>query len=190
MNKKLALKPLAAAIGLALTAPAFAVTIDFSGSNIYMKFLDGNQRVVSTGSGDTASGSDNGQWTEYELRMKATISKQVEAGVRIQSRSPAAYWTDFGFADETTPTRAKFMKLRGAYVLLTPGYGWLNTALIGSSDWGQFDPFTVGQVRYIDRDNNILHIWPLGKDLLVTTKDNSRFYYSVAENSWRAWTQW
>lgn len=153
MNKKLALKPLAAAIGLALTAPAFAVTIDFSGSNIYMKFLDGNQRVVSTGSGDTASGSDNGQWTEYELRMKATISKQVEAGVRIQSRSPAAYWTDFGFADETTPTRAKFMKLRGAYVLLTPGYGWLNTALIGSSDWGQFDPFTVGQVRYIDRDN-------------------------------------
>jgi hypothetical protein len=97
--------------------------------------------------------SDNGQWTEFELRIKATISKQVEAGVRLQSRSPAAYWTDFGFADETTPTRAKFMKLRGAYVLLTPGYGWLNTALIGSSDWGQFDPFTVGQVRYIDRDN-------------------------------------
>jgi hypothetical protein len=45
------------------------------------------------------------------------------------------------------------MKLRGAYVLLTPGYGWLDQALIGSSDWGQFDPFTVGQVRYIDRDN-------------------------------------
>jgi hypothetical protein len=51
------------------------------------------------GSGDTASGADNGQWTEFELRIKATISKQVEAGVRLQSRSPAGYWTDFGFAE-------------------------------------------------------------------------------------------
>jgi hypothetical protein len=116
-----------------------------------------------------------------ELRIKATISPQVEAGVRIQSRSPAAYWTDFGFAnnegfggigdvtctvDPTDPTKvkcpvnynpkttqSKFMKLRGAYVQLTPGYSWLNTAVIGANDWGSFDPFTVGKVRYIDRDN-------------------------------------
>jgi hypothetical protein len=160
--KKLTLKPVALAAGLALAAPAFAAGIDFSGSNIYMKFLDGNQHVVSTGtpggpgSGDTASGTDNGQWTEFELRMKVNISKQVEAGVRLQSRSPAAYWTDFGgFGgdNELTPTRANYVKLRGAYVLLTPGYQWLDQALIGSSDWGMFDPFTVGQVRYIDRDN-------------------------------------
>ena len=146
-------KPVALAVALAVCAPAMAQKIDFSGSNIYMKFLDGDQRRVSLDSGDTASGADNGQWTEFELRMKATISKQVEAGVRIQSRSPAAYWTDFGFADETKGVRAKWMKLRGAYVLLTPGYSWLDQALIGSSDWGMFDPFTVGQVRYIDRDN-------------------------------------
>ncbi|MBK9361624.1 MAG: hypothetical protein IPM99_11050 [Rubrivivax sp.] len=152
MNKPI-LRPVAAAIGLVLAAPAFAVGLDFSGSNIYMKFLDGDQRRISLDSGDTASGADNGQWTEFELRIKATISKQVEAGVRIQSRSPAAYWTDFGFADETKGVRAKWMKLRGAYVLLTPGYRWLDQALIGSSDWGQFDPFTVGAVRYIDRDN-------------------------------------
>lgn len=151
--RKHILQPVAAAALVAMAMPAAAVNIDFGGSNIYMKFLDGDQRRVSLDSGDTASGADNGQWTEFELRMKATISKQVEAGVRIQSRSPAAYWTDFGFADESKPTRAKYMKLRGAYVLLTPGYSWLDTALIGSSDWGQFDPFTVGQVRYIDRDN-------------------------------------
>jgi hypothetical protein len=65
-----------------------------------MKFLDGDQRRISLASGDTASGADSGQWTEFELRIKATISKQVEAGVRIQSRSPAGYWTDFGFADD------------------------------------------------------------------------------------------
>jgi hypothetical protein len=162
--KKPTLKPLVAALGMALAAPAaMAVDLDFSGSNIYMKFLDGDQRRTSNSSGDTATGADVGQWTEFELRIKARISKQVEAGVRVQSRSPAAYWTDFGFANnegfsganpgDIRPQQSKFMKLRGAYVLLTPGYSWLDQALIGSSDWGQFDPFTVGQVRYIDRDN-------------------------------------
>lgn len=148
------LTPLAAAAAMALAAPAFAAGIDFSGSNIYMKFLDGDQRRASVDSGDTAHNADQGQWTEFELRIKATISKQVEAGLRLQSRSVASYWTNYGgFGVEDKPTRANWMKLRGGYVLLTPGYGWLDTALIGASDWGQFDPFTVGRLRYIDRDN-------------------------------------
>jgi hypothetical protein len=159
--KKHTLKPLAAAIGLALAAPAFAVDIDFGGSNLYMKFLDGDQRRVdvgtapSGGNGATSGGNDNGQWTEFELRVKARISKQVEAGIRLQSRSPSAYWTDFGgFGDaEGTATRSANMKARGGYVLLTPGYSWLDQALIGASDWGNFDPFTIGKLRYIDRDN-------------------------------------
>lgn len=153
--KKLTLTPLAAALGLMLATPAFAVGLDFSGSNIYMKFLDGNQRRANTDSGDTAHSADQGQWSEFELRIKATVSKQVEAGLRLQSRSPAAYWTNFGgfSGDETNPEQSNFMKFRGGYVLLTPGYGWLDTALIGASDWGQFDPFTVGRLRYIDRDN-------------------------------------
>ncbi len=45
------------------------------------------------------------------------------------------------------------MKLRGAYVELSPGYNWLSQVRIGTSDWGMFDPFTVGKIRYIDRDN-------------------------------------
>jgi hypothetical protein len=165
--KTLHLKPLAAAIGLALAGPAFAVTFDFSGSNIYMKFMDGNQIKANAGgpgidgssSIDTASGTDQGQFTEINLVFKATISKQVEAGGRIQSRSSNAYWTDFGGFGKEGATNGdqvntqKYMKLRGAYVLLTPGYNWLDQALIGSSQWGQFDPFTVGAVRYIDRDN-------------------------------------
>lgn len=159
--KKLNLKPVAVAAGLALGGPAFAIDLDFSGSNIYMKFLDGDQRVVNAAdrSGDTASGTDQGQWTEFELRIKARISKQVEAGVRLQSRSSDAFWTDFGGFGKEGATNGdqvntqKWIKLRGAYVLLTPGYNWLDQALIGSSDWGQFDPFTVGKVRYIDRDN-------------------------------------
>ncbi len=158
--RKHTLKPLAAAVGLMLAAPAFAAGLDFSGSNIYMKFLDGNQLKANTNhSIDTASGGDQGQFTEINLVFKATISKQVEAGGRIQSRSSDAYWTDFGgFGLEGASTgdqanTQKWMKLRGAYLLLTPGYKWLDQALIGSSQWGQFDPFTVGAVRYIDRDN-------------------------------------
>lgn len=147
------------AVGLALTGSASAVSLDLSGSNFYMKFLDGNQRGAPTGSIDTASGGDQGQFTELNLVFKATISPQVEAGGRIQSRSSAAYWTEYGgFGKENSVgnnevNHQKFMKLRGAYVELTPGYDWLNLARVGTSDWGMFDPFTVGKVRYIDRDN-------------------------------------
>ena len=156
------IKPLCMAIGLALAGSASAATVDFSGSNFYMKFLDGNQRGAPNGSIDTASGGDQGQFTELNLIFKATLSPQVEAGGRIQSRSSAAYWTEFGgFGQENAGggyinneiNHQKFMKLRGAYVELTPGYNWLNLARIGTSDWGMFDPFTVGKVRYIDRDN-------------------------------------
>ena len=35
----------------------------------------------------------------------------------------------------------------------TPGYKWLDSATIGSNDWGMFDANVVGRIRYIDRDN-------------------------------------
>ena len=161
--KKLKLTPICMAIGMAFAGSAAAATVDFSGSNFYMKFLDGNMNQASTASIDTASGSDIGQFTELNLVFKATISPQVEAGGRVQSRSSAAYWTDYGgFGKEGgflqdpvdgNVNALKFTKLRGAYVELTPGYDWLTQARIGTSDWGMFDPFTVGKVRYIDRDN-------------------------------------
>lgn len=152
---KHAMKPLCLAVGLAFAGSAAAVEFDFSGSQLYMKFLDGSRRIEQvTGSIDTASGNDQGQFSELEIRMKAIISKQVELFTRIQSRSSGAYWSEFGgFADENAPIKAKNMKLRGATVTLTPGYSWLDSAFLGSSDWGMFDPFTVGKVRYIDRDN-------------------------------------
>ena len=38
-------------------------------------------------------------------------------------------------------------------VTLTPGYKWIDSATIGANDFGQFDPFVIGRIRYIDRDN-------------------------------------
>jgi len=32
-------------------------------------------------------------------------------------------------------------------------YRWMDSAVVGSSDLGQFDSFVIGQIRYIDRDN-------------------------------------
>lgn len=162
--KKLTVKPLCLAIGLALAGSASATTVDFSGSNFYMKFLDGNMRQASTKSISTDGGpfggnADQGQFTELNLIFKATISPKVEAGGRVQSRSSAAYWSEYGgFGNEGTVANdsvnhQKMMKLRGAYVELSPGYNWLSQVRIGTSDWGMFDPFTVGKIRYIDRDN-------------------------------------
>ena len=39
--------------------------------------------------------------------------------------------------------------------------------------------FSSTAQRYIDRDANIYKLWPIGRDLLVITKDNQRFYYLV-----------
>lgn len=157
MTVKFMVKPLAAAVGMAFVLPALAVDWSLKESNIYMKFLDGDRRSVAGGSIDTASGSDQGQFSELNLQVRGTINPQVEGGFRVQSRSSAAYWSEFGFKDEDNPAKTmnsrKYMKLRGAYIQLTPGYGWLNEVRIGSSQWAMFDPFTVGAMRYIDRDN-------------------------------------
>lgn len=158
------LKPLCMAVGLAMAGSASATTIDFSGSNFYMKFLDGNMmqassKSISTDGGPFGGNADQGQFTELNLIFKATISPKVEAGGRIQSRSSAAYWSEYGgFGQEGTVANdsvnhQKMMKLRGAYIELSPGYDWLSQVRIGTSDWGMFDPFTVGKIRYIDRDN-------------------------------------
>lgn len=172
MKKRFVAKPLVIALGLVLAAPAMAVDWSLKESNIYMKFLDGDRNGEDNSatehggcpfdcgpeySGDTATGADQGQWTELNIQVRATVNSQVEAGFRVQSRSSASYWSEFGFKDEDNPDKSmnsrKFMKLRGAYIQLTPGYGWLNEARIGSSQWAMFDPFTVGAMRYIDRDN-------------------------------------
>ena len=43
--------------------------------------------------------------------------------------------------------------MRGLTARFTPGYKWLDSATVGSHDLGKFDPFTIGKIRYIDRDN-------------------------------------
>lgn len=144
-----------------------ALGIEFSG-DIYMKWLDGN-RALQNGLQSNAEGNngDQGQGTELNLLFHGTLSTQVEYGGRLNSRFNRNYWTNQGgygggytindgnisSSGEYNPLEAQYVKFRGAFVRLTPGYSWIDSATLGSNDWGQFDPMVIGKIRYIDRDN-------------------------------------
>ena len=161
----------AAALGLApdasLAQDAGASPIKWYGS-IYAKFLDGNRRTeaglysnAETTPGE--GGGDQGQGIEFELLFNAQVSKQVEIGGRLHSRFNKNFWANYGgFAvpdnnttncGEDDPRCNQYVKLRGAWARITPGYDWMDSAFIGNSDWGMFDAWTQGKSRYIDRDN-------------------------------------
>lgn len=168
-------------VGAAIALPMIAQAADSSGiqwaGSAYLKFLDGNRHSNNGlyGLGGTypqaPDGGDQGQATEFELLFSAQVSKQVELKGRLQSRFNRNYWSNFGGfgpgeemggpCDNADPATcqdysgetSQVIKLRGLSVILTPGYDWLDSATIGSNDMGQFDAFTIGKLRYIDRDN-------------------------------------
>lgn len=147
------------------------------GGTTYTKWLWGSKHTQgSLYSFTTVPGEgkgDSGQGTEVELLLNARLSKEVSVAGRIHSRFSQNYWSNFGGfggrnpafenppgancnagdCGEFDPRSNQYVKLRGMAVTLTPGYHWLDSATIGANDWGQFDPFVVGRIRYIDRDN-------------------------------------
>jgi len=141
----------------------------------YTKWLWGTQRYDgSLYNFTTAPGEgwgDNGQGSELELMINQKISPKVYIYARIHSRFNQNEWTNGagwgypkggvndpgtcwgGNCGEFDPRSNQYVKLRGVAVTFTPGYKWLDSATIGSSDWGMFDANVVGRIRYIDRDN-------------------------------------
>jgi len=142
---------------------------------------------------------DNGQGTELELLVSAKPSKKIEISGRLKARFNQNQWTNFGgFGNpdggtpgsgdcvggdcgEFDPRSAQYVKFRGLTVTMTPGYRWVDTIVIGSNDFGMFDPFTIGKIRYIDRDN--------GAGLLFqgATSDRSWSYDLVRISLPRLW---
>lgn len=162
---------LAAAAALA-SVPAFAVdgqTMIITGED-YTKWLWGNQHTDgSVYNFTTVPGEgygDNGQGTEIDLYLFSKPNKYVEVQGRLQSRFNQNQWTNYGgFGGSTSapclagscgefdPRSNEYIKMRGLTARFTPGFKYLDSATIGSSDLGMFDPFTIGKIRYIDRDN-------------------------------------
>jgi hypothetical protein len=159
-------------IGLVAAAPLSAqITI---GGTTYTKFLWGNQRdqgsVYNFTTVPGEASGDNGQGSEIELLVDGKLSKKLAIHARIHSRFSQNFWTNgggfggrnpagsggdclHGDCGEFDPRSNQYVKLRGVALTLTPGYSWMDTAVIGQQDWGNFDPFVVGRIRYIDRDN-------------------------------------
>jgi hypothetical protein len=159
--------------------PAFAAdgqTMIISGE-MYTKWLWGDQRTDGSLYNFTSipgeGYGDSGQGTEINLLIASRPSKYIEVTGRIQSRFSQNFWTNFGgfggrnpaFEEppgspciggdcgEFDPRSNEYIKMRGLTARFTPGYKWVDVVTIGSTDLGMFDPFTIGKIRYIDRDN-------------------------------------
>jgi hypothetical protein len=172
MSKKFLLRSaLALAVTLLPAAPAIAQDAPKLqiGGTTYTKWLWGNLREQGALYNFTTipgeGYADNGQGTELELLLNARLSRQVEVRGRIHSRFSQNFWTNFGGfggdpnancvagnCGEFDPRSNQYIKLRGIAVVLTPGY-LIDSATIGANDFGQFDPYVIGRIRYIDRDN-------------------------------------
>jgi hypothetical protein len=170
---------LAAAAALASASPARAVdgqTLLITGEG-YTKWLWGNLRYDgSLYNFTTVPGEgygDNGQGTEINLLLASKPSRNVEVTGRIQSRFSQNQWTNFGgfggrnpaFEDppgppcvggdcgEFDPRSNEYIKMRGLTARYTPGWKLMDSVTVGAMDLGMFDPWTIGKIRYIDRDN-------------------------------------
>lgn len=172
--RKNAVRGACALTAVAVLVPAAAMAQDSGpslniGGTTYTKWLLGNmQEQGSLYNFTTVPGEgygDNGIGTELELLLNAKMSQRVEINGRIHSRFSQNFWTNFGgFGGSTSgpcvagncgefdPRSNQYIKLRGMSVTLRPGY-LVDSATIGSTDLGQFDPFVIGRIRYIDRDN-------------------------------------
>ncbi len=152
------------AASLAQEAPKLTI-----GGTTYTKWLYGNMREQGALYNFTTipgeGYGDNGIGTELELLLSARLSSAVEVRGRIHSRFSQNFWTNFGGfggdpnapcvagnCGEFDPRSNQYIKLRGMSVVLTPGY-LIDSATIGANDFGQFDPYVLGRIRYIDRDN-------------------------------------
>ncbi|MDP6945483.1 MAG: hypothetical protein QF464_15145, partial [Myxococcota bacterium] len=137
---------------------------------LYTKWLyqnDDSQGVLTHGNpfpaGDNYSGS-NGVGTEFELKISGAVSNAVRAEVRLKSRFGALWhdwWENGDLSSEEVDTsgeslgmnHAEYVKLRGYAIDANLPIPSLRSVLVGSSDLGMFNPWTIGKVRYIDRDN-------------------------------------
>lgn len=179
----------AGSVGL-IAPPAAAETANFElYGKIYTKWLYRNndkQGVLSLGNPfwpDNMAG-DNGVATEFELNILGRVSDSVRAGVRVKSRFGALWqdWWENGdikYDAENTSgeslgmNRAQYMKLRGYWIQAQLPIPTVDSVLVGSSDLGMFNEWTIGKVRYIDRDN--------GKGIFVQgTIDEEYLRYTAA----------
>lgn len=160
-------------LAASFASPAAADMANFDMSaKIYTKWLyrnDDSQGVLWMGNPfwpDDIAGN-NGVATEFDLTIRGRVSKYVSAGARLKSRFGGLWqdWWESGerkteyIGEENTSgdslgmNRAMYIKLRGAWIKLNPNIPVLKWVTVGSSQLDMFNAWTIGKIRYIDRDN-------------------------------------
>ena len=170
-RRSVLIKRILAAAILALPAVALADLGKFDvDARIYTKHLyqnDDSQGLLTYGNPfwpDDVAGR-NGVGTELELAIRGRVSQQVETGARLASRFGERWqdWWESGNSfydgelntsgDSAGMNRASYLKLRGTYIQASPAVWGVDWVRVGASDFSMFNPWTIGKVRYIDRDN-------------------------------------
>ena len=183
---------LSAVVGLlAAVTPAHADMANFDMTGrIYTKWLyqnDDSQGLVTYGNPfwpDNITGT-NGVGTEFELKLQGNVSKRVRADVRLKSRFGGLWqdwWEngDMGYPIPNTSgeslgmNHGEYIKLRGYRVEANLPIPSVKTVVVGSSELGMFNPWTIGKIRYIDRDN------AKGTFVFGGTKDGAFEYVGAA----------
>ncbi len=140
------------AVARPAAGPSSAFGLKTSGK-LFTNFMHGNDTSqFSNLSG--GEGGHNGIVSEIEFNLLAKVSKYAEVGLRISSRFRNNFWATYWNNDNLE--KAQLMKLRGIWgQFRTPDWmqGIVDNVLLGSSDLGMFSPWTIGRLRYIDRDN-------------------------------------
>ena len=136
---------------IVVAGTAFAAELTI-GSRYYTKFLDRNTydptKYATTGNGV-------GIRSELELTLNGKVSDRAEMGGRILT-----VWAPPGIAPDYSDWGgwyngdANLWQVRGMWLKFRPAtIPTLNSVLLGSSDLGMFSAWTIGKIRWIDRDN-------------------------------------
>lgn len=160
-----------ALVVLAPQAMADKKKFDIDGK-IYTKYLSANndsQGVLWLGNPfwpDDIAGN-NGVATEFELLFKGKVSDKVRAAAKLKTRFGGMWqdWWESGVrrseyggevntsGDSLGMNRAMYVKFRGFYIDIDPDTDLITRVRVGNTDLGMFNEWTIGKVRYIDRDN-------------------------------------
>jgi hypothetical protein len=143
---------------------------------LFINFLHENDATQGT----NHTHGHNGIAPELELNMLAKVSNNIEVGARIQSRYRENYWATFWdmAVHNGNIERPGLFKLRGSWAdVRTPDWlkGIVDKVHVGASDLAMFSPYTIGRLRYIDRDN--------AGGLFLSAKLGKTFSYDLARIS-------
>lgn len=137
---------------IVVAGTAFAAELTV-GSRYYTKFLDRNTYDVTK---YATTGNGYGIRSELELTLNGKVSDRAEMGGRIltvwdPSGVPMGSYSDW---QSWFNANANLWQVRGMWVKFRPAtIPTLNSILIGSTDLGMFNAWTIGKIRWIDRDN-------------------------------------